>query len=808
MAISNIPVINGPTFGGVIYGLNLEVNYSSEPSKLTLDIISKDGNYTTPTLNTSAQVSFGSFTFNGIIWGYSFKESAQEKTLQVQIIDNSIILDRYYVLLWKRGIFNNLGNLTVLSKKIDLSDQTTLVPIKIGFAEIAFVEKALGIEFINRNTYTAFGNNGNILYVGREKFTDSPCDIPDTNYSLADLASVSPVSVGFTAPTNYRATHEGTLREVLQAWSADCGFDFYWDFSSNTIKYYQVDQGISTVPNITNSKIIEKSISSSLEGTFSQYALAYTAYPKEAIKSLSNSAQIIFTTTLNPFPISYFLSKNNTLQSVYFPTSDEGSGDDPKGGEKNLWGGRTKDDFLSAAFLGYICEQLRDIYIFTMSSIPWWVAGLQIYDPKSGSPSTTALSGQDKKDFIQALKDANCIEDLKDMESIDAVDLPNYSIYFCEKNDDINSKWKELEQEILRSHGSVYRLGPRSSNYYYCTSTTILQVETSVDPESDEIEPKTSIFKGKRVFKRGGTMSHDQGAAMSALGLDKEDFQSALKKVEPRFIDLISSGIKSKKYQQTKATSAIFIPNVTLYKKYIKSIDINIAKGFNNLEPTVFDVQQSETQKTCSPFDNNIKANSCIGAKEEAEEKQMKKLSTVKSDDSSPSSGLINKYAQGANININGKSLKIYAPSDSPYQSVCTYNYSTQKISTSQNNQKIFFNGNGGTANNVAKIDVLFDNVTDSLTDEFSKQRVTGIPTAKSISNTNPKVDVTYVFAGEPVGLTLSPSNGLNKLDVSYSSDGFKTTVGFSTRPEQRTEANTFLRRIQSQFNRVSFAAS
>jgi len=808
MAISNIPVINGPSFGGVIYGLNLEVNYSSEPSKLTLDIISKDGNYTTPALNSSAQVSFGSFTFNGIIWGYSFKESSQEKTLQVEIIDNSIILDRYYVLLWKRGIFNNLGNRTILTKKIDLSDQTTLVPVKAGFAEIKFEEKSLGFEFINRDTYTAFGKNGNILYVGREKFSDSPCDIPDTNYLLSDLASVSPVPINFTAPKNYSATHEGTLREVLQTWSADCGFDFYWDFSANTIKYYQVDQGISTVPDITHSKIIEKSKSSSLEGTFSQYALAYTAYPKEAIKSLSQSAQIIFTTTLNSFPISYFLNKNNTLQSVYFPTSDEASGDDPDASQKNLWGGRTKDDFLSAAFLGYICEQLRDIYIFTMPSIPWWVTGLQIYDPKSKATSTTALTDQDKKDFIQALKDANCLEDLKDMESVDGVDLPNYNIYFCDKNDDINGKWKELEQEILRSYGSVYRLGPRSGSYFYCTSTTIIQVDISIDPDSSDIEPKTSIFKGKRVFKRGGSMSHDQNSAMVALGLDKEDFLSALKKVEPRLIDLVSSGIKSKKYTQTKATNVIFVPNITLYKKYIKSIDVNIAKGFNNLEATVFDVEQSETQKTCSPFDDNLKQNSCIGAKEEAEEKQMKKLSTVTSDDSSPSSGLTNRYAQGASISINGKSLKIYAPSDSPYQSVCSYNYSTQKISTSQNDQKIFFNGNGGTANNVAKIDVLFDNVTDSLTDEFSKQRVGGIPTAKSISNTNPKVDITYVFAGEPVGLTLSPSKGLNKLDVSYSSDGFKTTVGFSTRPEQRTEVNTFLRKIQSQFNRVTFAAS
>jgi hypothetical protein len=253
------------------------------------------------------------------------------------------------------------------------------------------------------------------------------------------------------------------------------------------------------------------------------------------------------------------------------------------------------------------------------------------------------------------------------------------------------------------------------------------------------------------------------------------------------------------------------VPNKSLVNKIIGNLNVSIFSGSNALETTVFDMASEESENTCDVFDEQVENGSCKGAKEEAEEKQLIAVGLVEEEDNnnSPISGLKNRRAKGARIQVGrSKELKILAPSYGTYAAIYNYNFSIQLISNYQNNQKIFFNGANGTADDVASIEVIYDNVTDSLNDEYGKERVSSIPTAKSISNTNSKKDVTYVFAGEPEGLTLSPSNGLSNLDISYSSDGFKTTVSFSTRPEQRTEADTFLRKIESQLNRSTFNAS
>ena len=132
MAISTVPEIKGTSsFGGVIYGLNLQMGYSSSPSKLIVDIISKNGEYSTPALNQTITITFGNFRFTGIIWSYSIKETVGEKTLQIEIIDNSILLDRHYVMLWKRGFFGSKGKKQSIAKEVNINE-TILVPILVG----------------------------------------------------------------------------------------------------------------------------------------------------------------------------------------------------------------------------------------------------------------------------------------------------------------------------------------------------------------------------------------------------------------------------------------------------------------------------------------------------------------------------------------------------------------------------------------------------------------------------------------------------------------------------------------------------
>jgi hypothetical protein len=172
MAILNVPVIDGPSYGGVIYGLSLQMGYSSEPSQLTLDIVSKNGTYSTPTLNSSARISFGDFVFNGYVWSYEIKETAEEKVLQVVLVDESIFLDRYSVVLWKRGLFDKKGTSFLQSKEFDFSNESTFVLIDKG-SYIKLEKRTLGKETISRPRRYFNGLIGNIICIGTEKYPSS-----------------------------------------------------------------------------------------------------------------------------------------------------------------------------------------------------------------------------------------------------------------------------------------------------------------------------------------------------------------------------------------------------------------------------------------------------------------------------------------------------------------------------------------------------------------------------------------------------------------------------------------------------------
>jgi hypothetical protein len=827
MAITNVPKINGPDFGGVIYGLNLAMGYSQEPSKLTIDVVNKNGIYPTPSLGSSAQISFSNFTFNGIIWSYNIKENAGERILQIELIDNSIILDRHYVILWKRGIFDDLGTKANLAKEFDLSDETVLVPIRVGFSEIQFKEKPLGITSVSREAYFASKKEGNIIYLGREKFPDTQCDIPDTYYTFNDLKNTigSIVDgVNWNAPANYKATHEGTLREVLQAWAADCGVDFYWDFERNRIQSYMSNQGINlNLPNLTNvPSILEKSESASLDGTFAQYALAYTAYPREEVNVISNSVELTYTIQINSFPISWFLSKNGTLGSLNIPeVSEGGTDDDPKAAERNLWGGRLKDEFLKAAFLGYINEALRDLYIYGIEKKYYLVLGFTPLSTsgtdssstaQGGASAATPITGEDKTKILNFLKE-NATKDLEELEKIDAAGCPNFDFIFGIIDQDLNSKWKQIEQDILKSYGSIYRHTVRGSSSYYCSPTQIIQMQTTVDPEPDDQEPMSSDFKGRKIFRRGGSFNYDPSQISSILKIDESEFRQKLEQARSREFDLVSSGLNAL-FPKTKAKSLLIVPNSSLVSKILggSGLSIRTTKIGNPLEATVFDNETTEQEEfNCDIFSDEVENSKCKSALSEAQENEYKRLGADgnNANPASVVSGLANRLAQAAIISINGQEIRLIAPSDAPYVVVVNYNINIENISKQRYPQKIFFNKSlSGNPNQVARLDVIYDNVTDPLEDNYGKKRLSSIPLAQAISNQVPQKKVTYTFAGFPVGLTLSPRNGLSNVDISYSSDGFKTTVTYSSRAPYRTEVDTFLRKIQSQFNRSSFKAT
>lgn len=805
MAITTVPIISGPNFGGVIYGLNISQGFSNEPTKLTLNIVSKDGKYTTPTLNTQQTVTFGGFSFQGTVWSYDFKESADEKILTVTLIDNSIILDRRYVLLWKRGFLGANGSSKSITKKFDFSDETILVPSRdssqgIGFGYTKFVEKKLGIQSIT-TTSQALGskNIGSLILVGTEKFADSECDIPDTYYTFNDLkGAIQSYVNGSNWPSNsvWRATHEGTLREVLSSWCADLGYDYYWDFKNNRLQFYNVSQGITlSLPNSTASNIISKETGASMEGTFRQYGLAYTAKPKSALKTLSTSSTVVTNYSVSPISISYFASRIN--KSIKFSTT------------KDSWAQRTVSQFTTAGMVGYVHQGLRDLYCFQNKH--WDALG---YTLNSGLTVN-------KIKMMDFLKKTGYEDVINNLEKFDAVNLPNYDFNFINRNEDSSKKWQEIEQKMLGYHGRFYRIPDKPGSFFYCNANYTMTISIDVDPAASKKEDNSEDFAGKLIYDRGGQMSHDSAAIQDILKIN--ELTQEIENCVPKHIelkesgllqDMILSGLITEASGSKINTLVIFPKTDTFVKQKLGFTSPSLSSGSNNLETTWVEEKNknaSNGQKTCASYESTLKKGSCISAEEQAKNLAIKAAGGTLETPEPPDwvSGLNNKIAQSCSMRTNKGNVTFFLPSHSTLRVITKFNIEINKISSVNTNQFFWTVGNPGGADDVAELRIANENITDPNEDTFQKQRSSELIRPADSAATTPNQTIKYTFAGDPPSdLDLSPTKGLTNLDITLSSDGFTTSASFSTRPPKPSKQNSMVRYAQSQLNRASFNAS
>jgi hypothetical protein len=791
-----IPNIQATTFGGVIYGLNFQNNFSSSPSKLTLDIVSENGNYSISegNLNQNYSVTFGSFNFNGVLWSFEKKYTAGERTLHLEIIDKSVILDRYYVLLWKRGLFGEKSE--VLKKKtFDFSDQVIIVPYvdRSGWSpRIAFREVTLGSHTIERYSKKGGGKSGNVIVVGTEQFRDSECDIPTTDYNFTELKNELPISVNMSDKNkNYRSTHEGTLRSVLQSWASDFGYDFYWDYSSNQIRFFDVSNGItSNPPNYTDKQILEKSEKFSMEGTFRQYGISYAARPRNALESQTAEKTLTFISPVNPYPLSYFMSKRGYKGSI--------AGDDSN------WGsGRSQSDFLTAALVGgYISKSLRNIFCFQKKH--WAVLG---YKEDSGLTA-------DKSKCINFLRKVGGYEEsITAMQEIDDQSLSSFNFQFISHDQGAEDQWHTIEAEMVPLLGQWYKCPGASQSFYYCNRDYILEIDITISPEGTTIEPQSDEFAGQNMLTRQGSLSHDSNSLQELLKI--EENIDKIRLCAPTHIELVESGLIDYMVESEilSAEKAKAVNTLLIYPKdefVTKQIGFRVQKirANNDAESTAqeaADAQQNDNYKKCDIFEQQ-KEQSCRTAEEEAKDIVMSRATSSSSTSQAVSHGLVSKTAHGISISLKGGgNERFFAPSDAQYQFITTVTARLEKIiRTRLNNELISVNGSGGSANDVAEIRVAFDNMTDSELDEWGTSRK-NIATASDVDGSLKQKKRSYTFAGEVPSLSLSPSTGLSSLDISLSSDGFKTSVEYSTRPPQPPKTEVAVRQLQSQFKRVGY---
>ena len=316
--IEGIKVNGGPpgqAFGGGIYNASCSMGFSGNPTKISLNLVAQDvdtlkQHITNNSLNVTStgyyDIEFGSLTFsNMMLYSYNFSDSATAKTATVNFVDWSIAMDKIFVGLvgrhdtenWSQRVMevrfraiclqcnsltpmrllvpDDLGqtifnNLTGQNEFVDEAfyENAEVADTALGGAKIKRVVHSAGPPSWNGLTYPGFYLSENLqsanplkvvdggyVMVGREKFTETNCEIPKVTYTFTDLTNILEFltqgqhnfddpwlanrSVLVANQAGYEASYTGTLREVMSAWAADLSFDYVIDSTRGALPYLQ-----------------------------------------------------------------------------------------------------------------------------------------------------------------------------------------------------------------------------------------------------------------------------------------------------------------------------------------------------------------------------------------------------------------------------------------------------------------------------------------------------------------------------------------------------------------------------------------
>jgi len=427
-------------FGGWIYNASCEIGYSSSPTEIKLSIVleveNRAQNYAVfdikdDDLKCGAgdggkenlyDIDFNGVTFTDfILYQYDIEIQNETKILNVVFKDYSLILDKIYV-----GLIKKQGNQFVYTLNANMEFSVVCPDCLLAGDSITMLGRASrDLAFgsyvgINGKVYDNFAStlkvshiyrqweqlfelktekvtfdlNGGYLILGTEEASEERCgDLAGVSYNFNQLLAslrlrglkfdgVFPVAVN-DADYIYRQNYIGSLREVLQQWCSDLGYDFYCRGKSFIGINLNRAIDISNIVNIAdpttalgsqfainqNTAILSYKASTSLDNTFKQSVITTNTRAKQSKTHSKAPKRYIGILPLHPID---FNKKSNTpvLRTDVFGTwfwdvawtnSFEIGHNDR---EKTLseLDGRTFGDIDTSIALSRYDETLRDLY--------------------------------------------------------------------------------------------------------------------------------------------------------------------------------------------------------------------------------------------------------------------------------------------------------------------------------------------------------------------------------------------------------------------------------------------------------------
>lgn len=776
MAIKNIPSINAPSYGGFVFGLDFSMSYSDAPSKLTYKVISPTGFYVNPTIGADSSVSFGQFSFSGKVFSYEIEESISGKVLSITLIDNSVILDKKYVVVFRPGIFGKMGTSKTVSLPVVFTADDAYYDLQDTGGSYKLVKKNFVNSSVSRTVRSFNGVVGDLIIVGSEEPPDTACEVAATSYTFNDLKTTAGVAGVSSCPisnSSVKKTYEGTLRSVLNSWCQDFGFSFYWDYSQNKVVFFDLKNPVFNIPdNVLNASIVSKRKSYSAEGKYNQIAANYFIKPyTPKTTNLSASNTIQKTITLPCISWTRFLNSYD---------------------EDSTYGGdRTSVEFINSAVCGYLSPSLRAFYNFVvlgkLGSNCGIIGG---YKPLNAGTAAAALGASAYGEQMNNMAAFAGCSELQQLEDY-------WDCYLVNYDEGAEAKWEQIEQDIFTSKIGNYYRGPatQSGESYFCSATSIVTMSISVEPEGTRYEDadamENSALKGRRIFERGGAgPSMPAAQALSELGID--DSAQYVQNLMPTKHNITSdSGVAAALNSWAGVSmsllssynTVIFIPKKNHLSNWM-SFSVSSSNASNPREQTIYDMGSSSSSgNQCKLTDLNEKK--CLSAKEQVIDKQRSSSADNNSGTGQISTGPMNARGRGATVRAHGGQVTVVSSSDSSYQGSINISYSAEVLVDETKKEEITFQFDGSTSTSDPLMETRFILENRSTSENLVKNQPTPseLFSRESYSQGSSLDSVTYVCTDFISELPLSVSRGLNNLDISISDDGFSATYSYSTRP-------------------------
>lgn len=427
-------------FGGWIYNASSEIGFSNQPTEIklsiVLEVIDKSQRYAYFNIkdqDLKCDAGDGNdenlydIDFNGIrftdmvLYDYNISIEPTAKILTVTFKDYSVILDKIYV-----GLIKRQGNQFVYSSTSRLEfpvicPDCVLEGNSLRQTSFALRDMAYGSYVgINEKTYDNFKNiqvegniykqwealfaapalspsfdlNGGYLIIGTEDATEERCgDLAPVSYNFNQLlASLRMRGLSFEgafphavkdADYFYKQNYIGSVREVLQQWCSDLGYDFYCQgkvvIGINLNRAINIQNIIDIADPTTatggefagnkNTAILSYRSSSSLNNTFKQSVITASNRPRMAKVHSKSPKRYVGILPLHPIdfnrhseqPIIRYDAFGNSFFDIAWANNFEVGSFDRLKVLPEL-DGRTFGEIDTAIALTRYDENLRDIF--------------------------------------------------------------------------------------------------------------------------------------------------------------------------------------------------------------------------------------------------------------------------------------------------------------------------------------------------------------------------------------------------------------------------------------------------------------